>query len=62
MRKAIGQQLAIESPVEADLVVPVPDSGVPEWVPAAPSGGAGMRYRTMVLCQSSTIDGGTGKS
>ena len=29
VRKAIGQQLAIESPVEADLVVPVPDSGVP---------------------------------
>lgn len=28
-RKAIGEQLAIESPVEADLVVPVPDSGVP---------------------------------
>ena len=29
VRKAIGQELAIESPVEADLVVPVPDSGVP---------------------------------
>ncbi len=29
VRKAIGEQLAIESPVEADLVVPVPDSGVP---------------------------------
>jgi len=29
VRKAIGQQLAIESPVDADLVVPVPDSGVP---------------------------------
>ncbi|WP_427967445.1 amidophosphoribosyltransferase [Altererythrobacter sp.] len=28
-RKAIGEQLAIESPVDADLVVPVPDSGVP---------------------------------
>ena len=28
-RKAIGAQLAIESPIEADLVVPVPDSGVP---------------------------------
>ncbi len=28
-RKEIGVQLAIESPVEADLVVPVPDSGVP---------------------------------
>ena len=28
-RKAIGEQLAIEAPCEADLVVPVPDSGVP---------------------------------
>ncbi len=27
-RKGFGQQLAIESPVEADVVVPVPDSGV----------------------------------
>ena len=29
VRKAIGAQLAIESPVEADLVIPVPDSGTP---------------------------------
>jgi len=29
VRKAIGAQLALESPVEADLVIPVPDSGVP---------------------------------
>ena len=29
VRKAIGAQLAIESPVAADVVVPVPDSGVP---------------------------------
>lgn len=28
-RKAIGAQLAEESPADADLVVPVPDSGVP---------------------------------
>lgn len=28
-RKNIGAELAIESPVDADLVVPVPDSGVP---------------------------------
>ncbi|HET7785783.1 MAG TPA: amidophosphoribosyltransferase [Myxococcales bacterium] len=28
-RKAFGRKLAIESPVEADVVVPVPDSGVP---------------------------------
>ena len=29
VRKAIGAQLAIEMPVEADYVIPVPDSGVP---------------------------------
>ena len=29
MRKALGRQLAEEAPVEADLVIPVPDSGVP---------------------------------
>jgi amidophosphoribosyltransferase len=28
-RKAMGRRLAIEAPVEADLVIPVPDSGVP---------------------------------
>ncbi len=28
-RKLIGGQLALEAPVEADVVVPVPDSGVP---------------------------------
>ncbi|MFQ5353077.1 MAG: amidophosphoribosyltransferase [Candidatus Binatia bacterium] len=28
-RKAIGRQLAREAPVEADIVIPVPDSGVP---------------------------------
>jgi amidophosphoribosyltransferase len=29
VRKAIGAELARESPVEADIVVPVPDSGTP---------------------------------
>jgi len=29
VRKALGRQLARESPVDADLVTPVPDSGVP---------------------------------
>jgi amidophosphoribosyltransferase len=29
VRKAMGRQLAIEAPVAADVVVPVPDSGVP---------------------------------
>ena len=28
-RKAIGAELALESPADADLIVPVPDSGVP---------------------------------
>ena len=39
VRKAIGQQLAIESPVEADLVVPVPDSGVPAAIGFAAQSG-----------------------
>ncbi len=29
VRKETGRQLALESPVEADVVVPIPDSGVP---------------------------------
>jgi len=29
VRKATGRQLALESPVKADVVVPIPDSGVP---------------------------------
>ncbi|NCP25807.1 MAG: amidophosphoribosyltransferase, partial [Sphingomonadales bacterium] len=29
VRKGIGAQLAIESPVDADIVIPVPDSGTP---------------------------------
>jgi len=29
VRKQTGKQLAIESPVEADVIIPVPDSGVP---------------------------------
>jgi amidophosphoribosyltransferase len=29
VRKAIGEQLAIEASVDADLIIPVPDSGVP---------------------------------
>lgn len=38
-RKAIGAQLAIECPVEADLVVPVPDSGVPAAIGYAQQSG-----------------------
>ena len=29
MRKAIGAELADESPIDADMVIPIPDSGVP---------------------------------
>jgi amidophosphoribosyltransferase len=29
IRKGFGKQLALESPVDADIVIPVPDSGVP---------------------------------
>ncbi|MGB7374944.1 amidophosphoribosyltransferase [Pontixanthobacter sp.] len=38
-RKAIGQQLAIESPCDVDLVVPVPDSGVPAAIGYAQQSG-----------------------
>ena len=38
-RKHIGIQLALESPVEADLVVPVPDSGVPAAIGYAQQSG-----------------------
>ncbi|GAB5347413.1 amidophosphoribosyltransferase [Alteriqipengyuania sp. 357] len=38
-RKSIGTQLAIEAPCEADLVVPVPDSGVPAAIGYAQESG-----------------------
>lgn len=38
-RKAIGAELALESPVDADLVVPVPDSGVPAAIGYAQASG-----------------------
>ncbi len=31
-RKMFGEQLAVESPVDADIVIPVPDSGVPSAI------------------------------
>ncbi|MBC7742127.1 MAG: amidophosphoribosyltransferase [Bdellovibrionaceae bacterium] len=31
-RKMFGEQLALESPVDADIVIPVPDSGVPSAI------------------------------
>ncbi len=39
VRKKIGAQLAIESPVEADMVVPVPDSGTPAAIGYAQESG-----------------------
>jgi amidophosphoribosyltransferase len=38
-RKAIGAQLAVESPCDVDLVVPVPDSGVPAAIGYAQASG-----------------------
>jgi amidophosphoribosyltransferase len=32
VRKALGRRLAAESPVDADVVIPVPDSGVPSAI------------------------------
>lgn len=39
VRKAIGAELAREAPVEADLVIPVPDSGVPAAIGYAQQSG-----------------------
>jgi len=39
VRKKIGSELAAESPVEADLVVPVPDSGTPAAIGFAEASG-----------------------
>jgi amidophosphoribosyltransferase len=39
MRKLIGKELAKESPVEVDIVVPVPDSGVPTAIGYAEQSG-----------------------
>jgi len=39
VRKQIGAQLALESPVDADLVIPVPDSGVPAAIGYAQQSG-----------------------
>ena len=39
VRKRIGAELALESPVEADYVVPVPDSGVPAAIGYAQQSG-----------------------
>jgi amidophosphoribosyltransferase len=39
IRKAIGAQLAIESPIDADYIIPVPDSGVPAAIGYAQQSG-----------------------
>ena len=39
VRKNIGAQLAAESPVDADIVIPVPDSGVPAAIGYAQASG-----------------------
>ncbi|MFZ1775391.1 MAG: amidophosphoribosyltransferase [Rhizobiaceae bacterium] len=39
VRKQIGAELALESPVDADIVVPVPDSGVPAAIGFAQAAG-----------------------
>lgn len=39
VRKEIGAQLALESPVDADIVVPVPDSGTPAAIGFAQAAG-----------------------
>lgn len=39
VRKRMGEQLAIESPVEADVIIPIPDSGVPAAIGYAQQSG-----------------------
>jgi amidophosphoribosyltransferase len=43
-REELGRQLALEAPVEADLVVPVPDSGVTAGVGYADQSGIPFRF------------------
>ena len=47
IRKNLGRQLAIESHVPADIVIPVPDSGVPAALGYAET--AGIRYDTGLI-------------
>jgi amidophosphoribosyltransferase len=46
-RKALGRQLAKESPVPADVVIPVPDSGVPAAL--GYSEGSGLPFETGLI-------------
>jgi amidophosphoribosyltransferase len=43
-RKAIGRELAREHPVEADVIVPIPDSGVPSAIGYAEESGVPFEY------------------
>jgi amidophosphoribosyltransferase len=47
VRKAIGEELARESPCEADIVVPVPDSGTPSAIGFAQ--GAGLPFELGII-------------
>lgn len=47
MRKGFGKQLAREHPVEADMVIPVPDSGVPAAIGYAEE--AGLPFETGLI-------------
>ena len=47
IRKSLGRQLAIESAVPADIVIPVPDSGVPAAL--GYSEGSGIRYENGLI-------------
>src|SRR5713226_4170676 len=44
VRKELGRQLARESPVEADLITPVPDSGVPAAIGFAEQSGLPLEF------------------
>ncbi len=44
IRKGFGRQLAKEHPVEADVVIPVPDSGVPAAIGYAEQSGIPMQF------------------
>lgn len=46
-RKSIGRELAAESPVDADVVVPVPDSGIPSAMGFA--GAAGIPFELGII-------------
>jgi amidophosphoribosyltransferase len=66
-REQLGRQLAIESPAEADIVVPVPDSGVTAAIGYAAESGIPLRFglirnhyvgRTFIEPQQSVRDFG----